>query len=45
MNLDSLLHQYETGSLSRREFLGALALLVAAPAAGRGRKPPRRSAR
>jgi catechol 2,3-dioxygenase-like lactoylglutathione lyase family enzyme len=33
MNLDSLLHQYENGSLSRRELLGALALLVAAPAA------------
>jgi catechol 2,3-dioxygenase-like lactoylglutathione lyase family enzyme len=32
MNLDRLLHQYETGSLSRRELLGALALLVAAPA-------------
>ena len=32
MNLDSLLHQYETGSLSRRELLGALALFVAAPA-------------
>lgn len=32
MNLDSLLQQYETGSLSRRELLGALALLVAAPA-------------
>ena len=33
MNLDTLLHQYESGSLSRRELLGALALLVAAPAA------------
>lgn len=33
MNLDSLLQQYETGSLSRRELLGALALLVAAPSA------------
>ncbi len=32
MSLDSLLQQYETGSLSRRELLGALALLVAAPA-------------
>jgi len=32
MNLDSLLQQYENGSLSRRELLGALALLVAAPA-------------
>ena len=32
MNLDSLLHQYENGSLSRRELLGALALLVASPA-------------
>jgi len=35
MNLDSLLSQYENGSLSRRELLGALALLVAsAPVAG-----------
>jgi catechol 2,3-dioxygenase-like lactoylglutathione lyase family enzyme len=33
MNLDSLLQQYESGSLSRRELLGALALMVAAPAA------------
>ena len=33
MNLDSLLQQYEHGSLSRRELLGALALLVAAPSA------------
>jgi catechol 2,3-dioxygenase-like lactoylglutathione lyase family enzyme len=32
MNLDSLLHQYENGSLSRRELLAALALLVTAPA-------------
>ncbi len=32
-NLDSLLKQYENGSLSRRELLAALALLVAAPAA------------
>jgi catechol 2,3-dioxygenase-like lactoylglutathione lyase family enzyme len=32
MNLDSLLQQYESGSLSRRELLGALALLIAAPA-------------
>ena len=42
MNLDSLLHQYENGSLSRRELLGALALLVAAPAlpdAAQGAKP------
>jgi catechol 2,3-dioxygenase-like lactoylglutathione lyase family enzyme len=31
MNLDALLSQYENGSLSRRELLGALALLVAAP--------------
>jgi catechol 2,3-dioxygenase-like lactoylglutathione lyase family enzyme len=31
MNLDNLLQQYENGSLSRRELLGALALLVAAP--------------
>ena len=28
--LDQLLHQYENGGLSRRELLGALALLVAA---------------
>jgi catechol 2,3-dioxygenase-like lactoylglutathione lyase family enzyme len=34
MNLDHLLQQYETGSLSRRELLGVLALLVAAPSAG-----------
>lgn len=33
MNLDSLLSQYENGSLSRRDLLTALALLVAAPAA------------
>src|SRR5262245_36554707 len=33
MNLDHLLSQYENGSLSRRDLLGALALLVAAPAA------------
>ena len=32
MNLDNLLQQYESGSLSRRELLGALTLLVAAPA-------------
>ena len=32
-NLDALLKQYESGSLSRRELLAALALLVAAPAA------------
>ena len=32
-NLDALLHQYENGSLSRRDLLGALALLVAAPSA------------
>lgn len=32
MNLDNLLHQYDNGSLSRRELLGALALLAAAPA-------------
>lgn len=30
-NLDSLLQQYENGSLSRRELLGALALMMAAP--------------
>jgi len=30
-NLDSLLQQYENGSLSRRELLGALALMIAAP--------------
>ena len=33
MNLETLLSQYEDGSLSRRELLAALALLVAAPAA------------
>lgn len=33
-NLDALLTQYEDGSLSRRDLLAALALLVAAPAAG-----------
>ena len=32
-NLDALLKQYEDGSLSRRELLAALAMLVAAPAA------------
>ena len=32
-NLDALLNQYENGSLSRRELLAALALLVAAPPA------------
>ena len=32
-NLDALLNQYEDGSLSRRDLLAALALLVAAPAA------------
>ena len=32
MNLDNLLSQYERGSLSRRDLLAALALLVAAPA-------------
>lgn len=31
--LDQLLNQYETGHLSRRELLGTLALLVAAPPA------------
>jgi catechol 2,3-dioxygenase-like lactoylglutathione lyase family enzyme len=31
-NLDALLEQYEGGSLSRRDLLAALALLVAAPA-------------
>jgi catechol 2,3-dioxygenase-like lactoylglutathione lyase family enzyme len=33
-NLDALLTQYEHGSLSRRDLLAVLALLVAAPAAG-----------
>ena len=33
-NLDALLNQYENGSLSRRDLLAALALLVAAPAVG-----------
>ena len=32
-NLESLLSQYEHGSLTRRDLLAALALLVAAPAA------------
>src|SRR6185436_14369731 len=32
-NLDALLTQYEDGSLSRRDLLAALALLVASPAA------------
>jgi catechol 2,3-dioxygenase-like lactoylglutathione lyase family enzyme len=32
-NLDALVTQYENGSLSRRDLLAALALLVAAPAA------------
>jgi catechol 2,3-dioxygenase-like lactoylglutathione lyase family enzyme len=32
-NLDALLTRYEDGSLSRRDLLAALALLVAAPAA------------
>jgi catechol 2,3-dioxygenase-like lactoylglutathione lyase family enzyme len=34
MTLDSLLQQYENGQLSRRDLLGALALLIAAPTAG-----------
>jgi catechol 2,3-dioxygenase-like lactoylglutathione lyase family enzyme len=33
MSLDNLLTQYEDGTLSRRDLLAALALLVAAPAA------------
>jgi catechol 2,3-dioxygenase-like lactoylglutathione lyase family enzyme len=33
MNLDTLLQQYESGHISRRELLGLLALAVAAPAA------------
>jgi catechol 2,3-dioxygenase-like lactoylglutathione lyase family enzyme len=33
MDLNSLLSQYESGSLSRRELLGALAVMMAAPAA------------
>jgi len=33
MDLNTLLSQYESGSLSRRELLAALALIVAAPAA------------
>lgn len=33
MSLDSLLSQYEEGSLSRRELLAALAVLIAVPAA------------
>ena len=31
MSLDTLLRQYEYGSLSRRDLLGALALMIAAP--------------
>jgi len=33
MSLDTLLSQYENGSLSRRDLLAALSLLVAAPSA------------
>ena len=33
-NLDALVTQYENGTLSRRDLLAALALLVASPAAG-----------
>lgn len=33
MSLDALLSQYENGSLSRRDLLAALALLLAAPSA------------
>ena len=33
MNLDSLLQQYDTGLMTRRDLLGALAMLMAAPAA------------
>ena len=33
-NLDALLNQYENGTLSRRDLLAALALLVAAPGIG-----------
>lgn len=43
MNLDTLLQQYEGGSLSRRDLLAALALLVAAPqlpAAAQGAATP-----
>src|SRR5436190_757352 len=36
MNLDSLLQQYDNGSLSRRELLGALALLIASPSVAGG---------
>ncbi|OFW40914.1 MAG: hypothetical protein A3J29_22705 [Acidobacteria bacterium RIFCSPLOWO2_12_FULL_67_14b] len=38
--LDQLLQQYEIGRLSRRELLGALALLVAAPQAGAAQSAP-----
>ena len=38
-NLDALLSQYEHGSLSRRDLLAALALLVAAPAAAQTATP------
>ena len=33
MNLDSLLQQYDTGRMTRRDLLGALAVLIAAPSA------------
>ena len=39
-NLDVLLKQYEDGSLSRRELLAALTLLVAAPAAAGAAQSP-----
>jgi catechol 2,3-dioxygenase-like lactoylglutathione lyase family enzyme len=38
--LDQLLRQYETGHLSRRELLGALTLLVAAPHAAAAQATP-----
>jgi catechol 2,3-dioxygenase-like lactoylglutathione lyase family enzyme len=38
-NLDALLTQYEDGSLSRRDLLAALALIVAAPAAADAAQP------
>ena len=40
-NLEALLKQYEDGTLSRRELLAALALLVAAPAASSAAQTPK----
>jgi catechol 2,3-dioxygenase-like lactoylglutathione lyase family enzyme len=40
-NLDALLKQYENGSLSRRDLLAALALLIAAPAGADAAQAPK----